>query len=81
MRGPDDEDGGGEDPDHQPPPPPLPPHRLPSPQSFLPNFSQPSPSSPPLLDNLLDGERGFFGVTLEMTSGIIQNLKQIIVGQ
>ena len=61
MRRPDDEDGGGRGPDGQPLPPPLPPQRLPSPPSFLPNFSQPPPSSPPSLDDLLDGEGGFFG--------------------
>ena len=61
MRGPGDKDGGDRGPDGQPPSPSLPPQRLPSSPSFSSNFSQPPPSSPPSLDNLLDGESGFFG--------------------
>ena len=60
LREPDNEDGGGGGPDCQPPPPPLPSQRLPSSTSFSANFSQPSPSSPPSLYNLLDGKGGFF---------------------
>ena len=56
----DNEDGGGGGPDCQPPPPPLTPQRLPSSTSFSANFSQPPPSSPSSLYNLLDGKGGFF---------------------